>query len=205
MTRRHPDSASLSPNHRAAAILAPLARLALAACLGLAAGCASTAQDPPQGDPGPPHGDPGPPQGEPEERHGPGHAILMWLPNRVFDVLDVVRARVRVGPGWTLSARATELIDVNLGAHTTVFAGLRGPRGAPRIPWPFGIENFAGVEVSVLDGTQERNEHAPRYGLAEFGVGFQVLIVGVDVGVDVFEVGDFLVGIVFFDPMDDDY
>lgn len=167
------------------------------------AGCAGKAAQ----DPGPPtQQDPGPPpDAQPEHRHGVGHAILFWLPNRVFDVLDIVRARVRVGPGWTLSARATELLDVNMGAHATVFAGLRGPRGRPQIPWPFGIEKFAGVEVSIADGTQEEAEHAPHYGLAEVGVGFQVLIIGVDIGVDVFEAGDFLLGILFFDPMNDDF
>lgn len=166
-------------------------------------GCAGTTS--PQ-DPGPPHQhDPGPPPPPPHEHHGIGHAVLFWLPNRVFDILDLVRARVRVGPGWTISARATELLDVNMGAHATFFVGLRGPRGYPRIPWPFGLETFSGVEVSVADGTQEDKENAPHYGDAEFGVGFQLLIIGVDIGVDVFEAVDLVVGILFLDPMNDDY
>lgn len=163
--------------------------------------------------------DPGPPQGTtdappqnpnaqsppPSDEHGIGHRLLLWLPNRIFDILDIARARVRVGPGWTISARATELLDVNLGGHATFFVGLPGPRGKPRIPLPFGLETFAGVEVSVVDMTQENDEHAPHYGLAEFGAGFHLLIVGVDIGVDPFEALDFLAGIFLFDPIGDDY
>ncbi|MFH0943757.1 MAG: hypothetical protein V2A76_01050 [Planctomycetota bacterium] len=83
-------------------------------------------------------------------------AILLYLPNRVFDILDIVRARLRVGPGWSFSVRATELLDLNMvGAHATVFVGLRGPGHEPRIPWPFGVETMECLEASLADSTDE--------------------------------------------------
>lgn len=139
-----------------------------------------------------------------DEHHGVGHAILLWLPNRVFDVLDVVRARVRVGPGWTFSARATELFDINMGAHRTIFVGLRGPRGEPIIPWPLGLETFQGVELSVVDDTDAGGHRGPRYGPLEIGLGMQIFVIGVDVGVEPLELLDFVAGVFFFDPRNDD-
>lgn len=181
--------------------------LVVSTLLAAASGCSGIAPSPmQQGDPVPPPGQGNPPPSEPApQSHGIGHRLLWWLPNRVFDVLDLVRARVRVGPGWTLSARATELVDVNLGAHKTIFVGLRGPRGAPVIPWPLGREDFSGVEVSAADGTQEDSEYGPHYGNLEVGLGFQFLIVGPDIGVDVGEALDFLAGVILFDPVGDDF
>jgi hypothetical protein len=63
----------------------------------------------------------------------------------VFDVLDLVRLRVRVGPGISAGVRVTEIADVTIGAHATVFVGLHGPRGEPQIPWPIGLETLATV------------------------------------------------------------
>ena len=60
--------------------------------------------------------------------------VALFLPNRVFDVLDIVRLRVRVGPGIAAGARATRPVSVFVGAYTSWFVGLRGPRGEPRLP-----------------------------------------------------------------------
>jgi hypothetical protein len=136
-----------------------------------------------------------------DREHGVGHIVLLYIPNRIFDVLDIVRARVRVGPGLALGARATELADVYLGAYGTVWAGLPGPRGEPEINWPVGLESKSGVEVSVADVTAEGGVN---YGAAEVGLGAQILIVGFDVGVDVFEAADFVTGLLTIDLMDDD-
>lgn len=141
---------------------------------------------------------------EPEAESSVGHALLLYLPNRLFDILDLVRARVRLGPGWTLSLRATELLDLNMGAHATAFIGLQGPRHEPVIPWPFGIETMEGMEASLADSTDEEGPNGPGYGPLEFGVGFQALIVGVDVGVPVMEIFDLVTGLFFIDLMDDD-
>ena len=57
--------------------------------------------------------------------------ILFYIPNRVFDVLDIVRLRLRVGPGISVGVRATKPLTAFIGPHMTVWAGLPGPRGNP--------------------------------------------------------------------------
>jgi hypothetical protein len=137
---------------------------------------------------------------EEDTRHGFVHTVLLYIPNRIFDILDIVRLRLRLGPGLAIDMRATEFADVFAGAYTSFFIGIPGPRGKPEINWPFGIESRAGAEVSVADGSAG----GPYYGWLEFGMGFQFLLIGVDVGVDPWEVVDFACGILTFDPVHDD-
>ena len=106
------------------------------------------------------------------KHHGAWHTALLYIPNRIFDVLDIVRARVRVGPGIAVGARATEYADVFAGTYASIFVGIPGPRGEPEINWPFGLESNTGVEVSVADATTGAGA-SPNYGDFEFGVGLQ--------------------------------
>ncbi len=134
-----------------------------------------------------------------------GHRLLLWVPNRVFDVLDVVRLRVRVGPGFSACVRATEAADAALGGHATIYAGLPGPRNSPQIPWPAGLETSAGLELSVVEVGSEEDRHGPQYGPLEVGAGAQVLLLGLDAGIDPFDALDLLAGILFLDPKGDDF
>jgi len=138
-----------------------------------------------------------------DEGHGFVHTVLLYIPNRIFDVLDIVRLRLRLGPGFAFDARATEVADVFVGAYTSVFVGIPGPRGEPFINWPFGIENKVGAELSVADASTD-GRFGPHYGAVEFGVGVQAALIGLDVGVDPWEVVDFAVGLLTFDPVHDD-
>ena len=140
-------------------------------------------------------------EGQDEERSK--HPILFYLPNRVFDLLDVVRARARVGPGVGVSARATKPVSVTVGFYASLFAGLPGPRGRAKIPWPVGMENYAGADVSVFGVSTEG--FGPDYGLAEVGAGVHAGAVGIDVGVDPLEALDLILGFVFIDIRDDDF
>jgi hypothetical protein len=132
------------------------------------------------------------------------HPILFYIPNRVFDVLDVVRLRVRVGPGMAVGARVTQAGEVLAGAYSSIFVGLRGPRGKPRIPWPLGVERYAGVEVSVAGPTADV-EHGPDYGPLEVGLGGQAVILGGDVGIAPLEVLDLVTGFLLVDLRHDDF
>ena len=138
---------------------------------------------------------------EAKEGRSVAHVVLLYIPNRLFDLLDIVRARVRVGPGFGFTIRATELADLKLGAWTSVYVGLHGPRLEPSIPWPVGFDLYSGVGVSVL----ETETSELYYGRGEFGVGLHLLLVGVDVGVDPLEAADFLTGLVTIDLIGDDY
>jgi hypothetical protein len=131
-----------------------------------------------------------------------GHRVLFYIPNRIFDVFDLVRARVRVGPGLAVDARVTKYGDLYVGGYSTLFVGIHGPRTKPRIPWPIGFEARAGIKAtSVADVATE----GPSYGYGEVGVGFQAAIVGVDVGADVVEVLDLVLGLFFIDLTGDDF
>jgi hypothetical protein len=142
---------------------------------------------------------------EKKEGRGLGRRLLFYVPNRIFDVFDLVRARVRVGPGIGVGVRATELADLNLGFYSTLYAGIPGPRGKPRIPWPVGFEVFAGAEVSVLDASTEESRFSPSYGPTEVGLGFQAAIVGIDLGIEPWDFIDLALGLVLLDPNGDDF
>jgi hypothetical protein len=131
------------------------------------------------------------------------HKILFYLPNRVFDLLDVVRLRARVGPGVAVGARVTDAADIYFGSYTSVFAGLPGPRMGPEIPVPAGIETKSGVEASVADATLEGN-FGPGYSPTEVGVSLHAILIGADVGIDPVEIADFVIGILNLDLRDDD-
>ena len=135
---------------------------------------------------------------------GVGHKLLCYIPNRIFDVFDVVRARVRLGPGLAVGARVTKYTDIFMGAYTSAFVGLPGPRQIPRVPWPGGIESRSGLAASVADDTTTSYDANPRYSSTEAGLGLQLVLVGAEVGVDVAEVFDLAFGLLFIDFREDD-
>lgn len=141
---------------------------------------------------------------EEDDGHGVGHALLLYLPNRIFDVFDIVRARVRIGPGFGVQVRATQVASVVLAAYSTVFVGLHGHRGEPSIPWPVGLEILAGAEVSVV-GADADAGMGPNYGPVEIGLGLHAALVGFDVGVEPLEILDLVTGFLFIDLVGDDY
>ncbi|MCP3998009.1 MAG: hypothetical protein GY722_23560 [bacterium] len=135
-----------------------------------------------------------------EKEHGLGHTLLLYIPNRIFDVLDIIRLRVRAGPGISVNARATAPISVFLGGHTALWAGLPGPRGKPKIAWPLGFETRAGAQVSLADGTVDETYYAP----VEFDVGAQVILLGLEIGVAPLQVVDLALGLLTIDLSGDD-
>jgi len=132
-------------------------------------------------------------------KHSAGEIVLLYIPNRLFDLLDIVRARVRVGPGFAFSVRATEGAQFTAGTYSTLFLGLPGPRRQRIINWPVGVE-----KIEHAQGEPRPRDDAPRYGIGEIGLGLQAAIVGADVGVDPWEIVDFLAGIITLDPVEDD-
>lgn len=141
---------------------------------------------------------------EPEAGPGLVHRIVFYLPNRVFDVMDIVRARARLGSGFGLSARATSPASVFVGSYQSLYVGLPGPRGRSEIPWPFGVDNYEGIKLSVADRSTS-DDSSPRYSRTEIGAGAHVLLPGVDIGIDPIEVLDFATGFLLIDLRKDDY
>jgi len=129
------------------------------------------------------------------------HPILCYLPNRIFDMLDIIRLRLRVGPGVSVGARVTKLTNVFVGAHSSVFAGVYGPRGEALIPWPIGVENHAGADVSLVDASAS----GPYIGPLETGLEFQAGIIGISFGICPYEMLDLVTGLFFIDLQKDDF
>jgi hypothetical protein len=129
------------------------------------------------------------------------HPILMYLPNRIFDLLDIFRIRVRVGPGISAGVRATKPLSAFVGFHSTLFVGLHGPRGKAEFPWPVGIENRGGAQASLANLAPGNTYYGP----LEVGAEVQPLIVGINIGVEPFELVDFAAGFLCIDLQDDDF
>jgi len=138
------------------------------------------------------------------ENRGLGEVLLFYLPNRIFDVLDLVRLRARVGPGIAVRARATEGIDVGVGSYASVFLGLPGPRCEVEVPLPVGPETYSGIELGPGDA-EVSGGYSPDYSDTEFGVSAQLVLVGADIGVDPFEALDLVTGLLLIDLRGDDF
>jgi hypothetical protein len=132
-----------------------------------------------------------------------GHVALWYIPNRISDLLDIVRARLRLGPGLEVGARFTDAAIWNAGGYSSVFIGIPGPRRERVFNWPAGVETMRGGTWSPFDGTAWSGD-GPHYGRLEIGLGTQLLIVGADLGVDIYEALDFITGLVTVDLSEDD-
>ena len=139
-----------------------------------------------------------------EEENSTLQEVLLYIPNRIFDLADIFRLRARVGPGFAVGLRATELVNLYAGSYATVFVGLPGPRLKTTVPVPVGLESHNGVSVSLVDATADGGI-GPDYSPSEFGLGFQLAIVGIDVSIDPLEMIDFVAGIALIDMQSDDF
>jgi hypothetical protein len=130
-------------------------------------------------------------------------ATLLYVPNRVLDLFDILRFRVRVGPGAAAGVRVTELAEIFVGSYTSVYVGLPGPRMESTVSLPFGLESHNGVSASVVDATVDGGI-GPNYSPTEVAIGTQLLLLGFDIGIDPVEIADFAAGILTLDLRDDD-
>lgn len=130
-------------------------------------------------------------------------AVLMYLPNRVFDLVDVARLRLRVGPGYAFGLRATSAAQFYLGSYVSAWGGLPGPRMKRTIPIPAGLETYNGAALSFVNATVD-GPIGPDYSPTECGLSLHLLLIGIDLELDPVEAGDFFTGIVGIDIRDDD-
>jgi len=143
------------------------------------------------------------PEDPDEKKKSVAHHVIMYIPNRLFDVVDIVRLKIGVGPGLTVAARVTDVGDVWVGGHTTAWVGLPGARQKPKLPLPVGVESRVGAELSVINLTAEAGEFKT-YPPDEIGADVHLLIAGGGGGVSVWEALDCVLGILFIDISGDD-
>jgi hypothetical protein len=121
--------------------------------------------------------------------------VLLWLPNRVLDLSDMVRADVGIGIAGGAVVRVTRPLQV--GARFMAPGSARVGLFGRRTPAMFERSNEFGIGPAFV-GSKDRNVC-----LTEVGVGVD-FIVGGYLGICADELPDFLGGFVFLDPRDDD-
>lgn len=137
-------------------------------------------------------------------RHGVLHRLLWYAPNRLADLADIARLRVRAGPGLALNVRATKWAVLYYGEYHAVYAGLPGPRLKPAWPRPAGFEEEKGLVLLAVDATDTLH-HEPIYSKSEIAVGVHLAVAGAEAGFDPVELVDFLAGLVLLDIRRDDH
>jgi len=125
--------------------------------------------------------------------------ILLYIPNRIFDLFDVARFGVNVGPGFGLDVRATKWLKAQFISDTSVGVGLQTLRHLP-----FCVRSQAKLGLAFIS-TPGMNIFDWYTSDFDLRVELYVLIVGAHVAVEFGEIVDFIGGIFTWDPMHDDF
>jgi hypothetical protein len=122
--------------------------------------------------------------------------VLLWLPNRVLDLVDVFRVDVGVGPAVGGVVRVTEYAQV--GYRQMLPASLRVGDFGRQLPVIVETSNEIGISPLFIQSKDRKL--CP----GEVGLGVDIALVGAYGGVCLDEAVDFLAGIFFIDLKDDD-
>lgn len=123
-------------------------------------------------------------------------SALLFVPNRVLDLLDILRFDVGVGPsvGGVIRITPYAQAGVRFMMPLSLRLGLRGRRS------PVFIEHTNELGAGPLFLTSEDR----RPSVLECGVGADLLVGGVYLGISFDSIADFLTGFVGYDLSDDD-
>ncbi len=133
---------------------------------------------------------------QPEEEHSLGYKILLWVPNRVLDFIDIFKFDVGAGPavGGVIRISRYAQAGFRTVAPLSVRVGLMGRR------LPFMVETSSEIGVSpAFKQSHDRDVCA-----AEIGLGVD-LFLGVYGGVCLDETFDFISGLFLVDLQGDDF
>ena len=121
---------------------------------------------------------------------------LLYLPNRILDLLDIFRADLGIGPATGAVVRLTRWGQIGIRSFSpgSLRLGLAGRR------LPIFIERTSefGVGPGFLNSTER-----PVTAL-ELGGSVDLLLVGLSLGLSVDELADFVLGVLGIDFKDDD-
>lgn len=120
-------------------------------------------------------------------------ATSRFIGSRFLDVFDIGEANVTLGFGTGISIHPTRVLQVSLGG----FSGLRGGWMGRRFPLKFDANSEAGISVLQCQARRPRD-------FWRIGAWLHLLVVGVEVGIDPPQIGDFFAGLAGFDPLRDD-
>jgi hypothetical protein len=125
--------------------------------------------------------------------------ILLYLPNRFFDLFDIARAGVSVGPGIGVDLTATKYLNATLMAKASVGLGLQTLRHLPIESAAYTSVGAGPIQLDLEPGLSWYRSPG------EIRAELHVLIVGAHAAVDPVEIFDLLVGFFLFDPVGDDF
>jgi hypothetical protein len=123
--------------------------------------------------------------------------VLLWVPNRVLDFVDIFKFDLGAGPAAGAVLRITEYGQV--GYRQMLPASVRVGILGRRFPAMVEHSNELGIGPAFLESQQRRV--CP----GEVGVGADLFLIGAYGGICVDELFDFLAGIFFLDVKDDDF
>jgi hypothetical protein len=129
--------------------------------------------------------------------------ILLYIPNRVADLAEIVRFGVNIGPGIGIDAEATGAFRA--AAMTRASAGL-GYQGLRHSPISMGTETYVAVgpfepDIPLMpDLTKEWYRSK-----ADLRIEPHLVIVGAHGAIDLWAIADFFAGILTIDPEEDDW
>ena len=123
---------------------------------------------------------------------------LLWIPNRIADLIDVFRIDAGVGPSFGAVVRVSEHFQA--GYRNLSPLSLRiGNFGRHEYPVLVETSNEIGVSPAFIQ-SNDRNICS-----SEIGVGADIFLVGAYGGICIQELADFIAGLFFFDLNDDDW
>jgi hypothetical protein len=133
---------------------------------------------------------------EPVENSSPLRATLLWLPNRVLDLLDIFRVDVGLGPAYGGVIRITKYAQAGYREMNPASfrVGLMGRQA------PVMIERTNEIGISPAFGGSPKRDICK----GEIGIGLDVIAAGAYAGICVDEFVDFVGGIFTADIKDDD-
>ncbi len=123
--------------------------------------------------------------------------VLLYIPNRVLDLIDIFRVDVGFGPSVGAVVRVTEYGQ--LGYRQMMPASVRVGDLGRRLP--VMVEKSSEFGIGPVYADSPDRPVCP----GEVGLGGDVLVAGAYAGVCIDEVADFLAGLVLIDLKGDDY
>lgn len=122
--------------------------------------------------------------------------IAWYIPNRLLDIVDIIKLDVGVGPSFGAVARVTKYGQVGYRtfAPISIRAGLRGRK------LPVFIERSSEIGV----GPAFLQSHDRDVSAGEIGAGVDLLLAGAYAGVALDEIVDFVAGFACVDLKSDD-
>ncbi len=123
--------------------------------------------------------------------------VLLWVPNRIADLVDIIRVDVGAGPSVGAVVRLSE--NFQFGYRVMHPMSVRVGAFGRNYPWLIETSDEMGVTPRFQESLQRKVCGS------EIGVGADLLIVGGYGGICLQEIADFFAGVFFMDLNDDDW